>query len=147
MRKDILRIFLIGIGSLSLAIGIVGIILPILPTTPFILVAGVCFAKASHRLHTWLLTSKLTKKAYLRVLNKEGITLKMKIGILAFAWAMLLFAALFLANSTAMRVVYPSLGAVKTVLFFTVIKTAPKTEKNQEGFFPPERTHKKRNIA
>lgn len=54
------------------------------------------------------------------------MTLKMKLLVLALAWTMLILAAIFLAKSTAMRVVYPSLGVVKTVIFFTVIKTAHK---------------------
>ena len=124
LRRGILRPVLIGAGSLSLGIGILGIVLPVLPTTPFVLVAGVCFAKTSRRLHSWLLHSRLTKKTYSRILNKEGMTLKMKLGVLAVAWTMLIFAAIFLAESTAMRIVYPALGVAKTVVFFMVIKTA-----------------------
>ncbi len=124
-RRRFLRPILIGAGSISLGIGILGIVLPLLPTTPFVLVAGVCFAKTSRRLHSWLLNSRLTKKTYRRILNKEGMTLKMKLGVLAVAWTMLTLAAVFLAKSTAMRIVYPALGAAKTVVFFTVIKTAP----------------------
>jgi uncharacterized protein len=123
-RRRFLRPILIGAGSISLGIGILGIVLPILPTTPFVLVAGLCFAKTSRRLHSWLLNSRLTKKTYRRILNKEGMTLKMKLGVLAVAWTMLILAAVFLAESTAMRIVYPALGVAKTVVFFTVIKTA-----------------------
>lgn len=58
----------------------------------------------------------------------------MKISVLAAAWTMLILAALFLAKSTAMRVVYPALGVVKTVIFFTVIKTAPaETDRSCAG--------------
>ena len=43
-----------GLGLGLLAIGLVGIALPLVPTTPFVLLAGVCFARGSHRLHAWL---------------------------------------------------------------------------------------------
>jgi hypothetical protein len=126
MHRGILRILLLAFGTVSLVIGILGIFLPILPTTPFIFISGLCFAKSSRRLHRWLLTNKITGKSYQRILNKEGITLRMKIVILGIAWTMLGIAAVFLAHSKAMRIVYPSLGAIKTVLFFTVIKTHKK---------------------
>ena len=49
------RVVWAGLGLTFLAIGLVGIAIPMLPTTPFVLLAGVCFARGSHRLHAWLI--------------------------------------------------------------------------------------------
>lgn len=54
MRQATLRLFWLGCGFLALATGLVGIVLPLLPTTPFILLATFCFARSSPRLHSWL---------------------------------------------------------------------------------------------
>jgi uncharacterized membrane protein YbaN (DUF454 family) len=50
------RILCLGSGILALTLAILGIFLPLLPTTPFILLAAACFARSSNRLHDWLLT-------------------------------------------------------------------------------------------
>ncbi|HRP70890.1 MAG TPA: YbaN family protein [Turneriella sp.] len=52
------RLFFVLAGSLSLALGIIGIVTPILPTTPFILLSGFCFARGSTRFHKWILNHK-----------------------------------------------------------------------------------------
>jgi uncharacterized membrane protein YbaN (DUF454 family) len=49
------RIVFLSAGVAALALGLLGVFLPILPTTPFVLLAAACFARGSQRLHDWLL--------------------------------------------------------------------------------------------
>ena len=53
------RLFFLTGGFISLTVGLIGIILPIIPTTPFLLLSGFCFAKSSTRFETWLRKTKI----------------------------------------------------------------------------------------
>lgn len=56
--KILNRIFFMVMGAIFLLLGIIGIFLPLLPTTPFVLLTAFCWARSSTRFHTWLLTHK-----------------------------------------------------------------------------------------
>lgn len=73
--KKILYIF---IGCISLELGIIGVILPILPTVPFVLLAAFCFAKSSERLDGWFKNTKLYRENNI----KNGMTKHVKIRIM-----------------------------------------------------------------
>lgn len=75
IMKKILYIF---IGCISLGLGIIGVILPILPTVPFVLLAAFCFARSSERLDGWFKNTKLYKENNI----KNGMTKQAKIRIM-----------------------------------------------------------------
>ncbi len=78
-----MKIFWLITGFISLALGTVGLFLPVLPTVPFYLLTAFSFAKSSERLHTWFLSTKLYKKHLESFVEKRGMTAKTKISIIA----------------------------------------------------------------
>lgn len=67
------------IAWLSLSLGIVGIVVPVLPTTPFLLLSAFCFEKSSEKFHAWLLENKVFGKYIRDYQEKKGISLRNKI--------------------------------------------------------------------
>lgn len=76
------RLIFLIIGLISLALGCVGIVLPILPTVPFFLLTVFCFSQSSQRLHDWFIGTKMYKKHLEAFVNKKGMTVQTKIGII-----------------------------------------------------------------
>ena len=72
------KILYIMIGCISLGLGIIGVILPIFPTVPFVLLAAFCFARSSERLDGWFKNTKLYKENNI----KNGMTKQVKIRIM-----------------------------------------------------------------
>ncbi|MTL75183.1 DUF454 family protein, partial [Turicibacter sanguinis] len=82
---------LVTIGLLSMGLGLIGVILPVLPTTPFLLLASVCFVKGSDRFDRWFKGTKLYQKHLETFVESKKMTLKQKWTILLFADFMLMF--------------------------------------------------------
>lgn len=79
---NIKKAFFIVLGCLSLGLGAVGAVLPILPTVPFLMLAAFCFAKSSEKLHNWFVSTKLYKKNLESFVQGKGMTVKTKIRIM-----------------------------------------------------------------
>ena len=117
-------------GCLFLGLGVLGVALPILPTTPFVLAALFCFAKGSERMHRWLLSTKLYQKHVKKFNETRTMTLKSKIVILGFASSMLIAGFYFSKNIYA-RIIIILLICIKYYVFIFKIKTAPDPTKEK----------------
>lgn len=121
MVKSI-KILWIVAGLISMGLGAVGVILPVLPTTPFLLLASFCFAKGSKKFHTWFVGTKLYKKHLDSFVKNREMTLKTKLTILIPASAMLILAFCMMTNIYG-RCFIVFLIFFKYIYFFTKIKT------------------------
>lgn len=87
--KKILNGLCVVLGFVFLGIGMIGVVLPILPTTPFLLLAAVLFAKGSKRFHKWFMETKIYKKYLESVVKSKRMTAQSKIKVLAMVSVLL----------------------------------------------------------
>ncbi|MGM9937924.1 MAG: YbaN family protein [Candidatus Ornithomonoglobus sp.] len=114
----------IALGFICIAISAVGVVFPILPTTPFLLLASLCFAKGSKRFHDWFKSTKLYKNHLESFEKNRSMTAKTKLCILIPVSALLII-AFFMMNNIAGRITLVSLIAIKYYYFIFRIKTIP----------------------
>ena len=127
-------VFLI-IGCLSLALGCVGIVLPILPTVPFFLVTVFCFANSSQRLHDWFIGTQMYKKHLESFVQKKGMTVRTKATILTSVTALMAvgFVLMLRKGIIVPCVVLAVVWVCHLVYFLFGVKTIPAAETAQEN--------------
>ena len=136
LEMKISKPFWIALGFVALALGAIGVPLPLLPTTPFLLLAAFCFAKGSDRLNLWFKSTRLYKNHLESFAVNRAMTLKTKLCILLPATFMLALAFFGMSHkdTTGTRIgrgTIVILLILKYLYFFTRIKTIRKIE-NEE---------------
>lgn len=110
-------------GFLFFALAMIGIVLPFLPTTPFVLVAAFCFARSSERLNQWFKGTKLYKNVLEGYVTKKSMTPKAKLTILAPVTLLLAIGFVLMSNVPVGRVVLVVVWVAHIVYFGFVVKT------------------------
>ncbi len=85
-KARLLRALLIAAGTLCVALGALGVLLPVLPTTPFLLLAAACYIRSSKRLYAWLLGNRLFGEYLKRYRAGDGLPLGFKLWTIALLW-------------------------------------------------------------
>jgi len=98
-RQKLVRALFFVAGTVSLAIGTIGIVLPILPTTPLLLLALACYCRSSKRMTKWVLTNKYFGSYIRRYKEGKGIPIKTKIIAIAILWVTISYSAFFIVNN------------------------------------------------
>jgi uncharacterized membrane protein YbaN (DUF454 family) len=91
-RPQLIKCIYITVGLVFLGIGLVGIVLPVLPTTPFLLITTYYFAKGSSRFHQWFCKTHIYQKYIANYIKERAMTLKTKLSILIFSSTMMMIA-------------------------------------------------------
>jgi len=104
MKQKLVRIVLIVAGTFSVALGILGIFVPVLPTTPFLLLAAACYARSSQRFYDWLLNNKYCGNYIRNYRERKAIALRGKVLTLALLWATIGCSVMFAVEILFVRV-------------------------------------------
>ncbi len=118
------RVLYFTVGWVSLATGVVGMFLPVLPTTCFLLLAAWCFGKSSPRWARWMYENRLFGR-YLRDYREgRGIPFGVKVGSLTILWVSILGTVAFAVSATWLRVLLVAIAVAVTIHLVT-LRNAP----------------------
>lgn len=108
-RSRLTRGILVAVGTLSVCLGILGILLPVVPTTPFLLLAAACYAHSSERFYVMLLTNRFFGHYIRDWRDKRGFTISMKLWIIFILVATMSLSALYVPL-TAVKILLGVIG-------------------------------------
>jgi uncharacterized membrane protein YbaN (DUF454 family) len=104
--KGMVKYLLIISGSICLALGVIGIFLPVLPTTPFLLLAAAAYVRSSEKLYQWLLSQKLLGTYIRNFREHKAIPLHAKIISISMIWITLTYCAITVGESVWIKAAF-----------------------------------------
>lgn len=115
----------IAVGCLGVALGALGAALPLIPAFPFLLLAAICFARSSERLHTWFVGTKLYKNNLESYVQGKGMTARTKIRIMTIVTATMAVGFVMMGNVPIGRIVLAAVWVIHLLYFIFGIRTIP----------------------
>lgn len=118
------KLMFIICGSLAIGLGVLGIFLPLLPTTPFLLLGAACYLRSSNKLYQWLINNKWLGSYIKNYYEGNGITLKTKIVSIGLLWMSISYAAIFFIEMIFVRILLLiiAIGVTKHLLSLKTLK-------------------------
>ena len=121
-----MKLLYIVLGCIALGLGAVGTVLPILPTTPLLLVAAFCFARSSEKLNQWFKNTRLYKENLETFVRGQGMTKKAKIRIMLTVTVIIVIAFVAMRNTIIGRICLAVVWLCHVIAFTFFIKTCPE---------------------
>jgi uncharacterized membrane protein YbaN (DUF454 family) len=108
--SPLVRWMLLGAGTVCVALGLVGLFLPVLPTTPFMLLAAACYARASKRFYYWLLSNRTFGPMIYEWRKHRSIPYRTKLGAIGLMLATLAISIVFFVEPPWLKAVLAAMG-------------------------------------
>jgi uncharacterized membrane protein YbaN (DUF454 family) len=113
-KNKVIKALVLFVGGLSVVLGVIGIFLPVMPTTPFLLLAAACFMRTSPKFYNWLVGHPKLGKYLVYYLEGKGIPLKAKVYTIA-TMAISMGVTCYFVPVTAVRILLPLVGVLVTL--------------------------------
>ena len=125
MEETVLKVILVASGTFFLVLGIIGIFIPLLPTTPFLLLAAACYARGSKKFYSWLVHNKWLGEYIKNYQEGRGIPLTVKILSITLLWMTISFSTIIIVSNILIRIIL-ILIAIGVTIHIVSIKTLEK---------------------
>lgn len=123
---DLLKILLIVAGTLSLVIGLAGVVIPGLPTTPFLLLTAGLYMRSSDKLYKKLLENKWINRYLSEYRKNKGITRGTKFRVIMLMWGMIIVSCIFFIPSDVVKIIVLVFGLIGSYVMGKVVPTVNK---------------------
>lgn len=123
---NVKKLIFIVTGCISLGLGAVGAVLPLLPAFPFLLLAAWCFARSSQRLHDWFVGTRLYQENLASYVAGQGMTRKVKIRIMVTVTLLMSVGFVMMHAVPVGRIILGAVWAFHIVYFIFGVKTRPE---------------------
>lgn len=130
--KTLKNMILIAIGSISLVLGVIGIFFPVLPTTPFLLLAGACYIRSSKRLYHWLIHHRVLGEYVRNYIEHRAVKKHAKIMAIVMIWTSIPFCIFFLIDPIPIKVMLFLISSMVTIYLLLLKTYTPKMDETKE---------------
>ncbi|WP_273225536.1 YbaN family protein [Geosporobacter ferrireducens] len=114
-----MKILLMVIGSISLGLGMIGVVLPVLPTTPFLLISLACYMRSSRKLYDFVLSNKYLGPYVKDYVDGKGIPIKAKKRAIFLIWITIGFSVLFVIDKIFLRLMLLTIASIVSIYIWT----------------------------
>jgi len=129
--KGLTRTLLVVSGTLCVALGVLGMFLPVLPTTPFLLLAAICYARSSKWFYNWLMTNRWCGKYISNYREGRGIPLKQKGLTILLLWLTIGYAACFVISLWWVKLILLGIAVGVTIHMVRIKTFKPEAQSPQ----------------